>query len=428
MQKTGYRAFLSTEHVPGIVVSMTLARLPMGVVTLILVLFVSIHYGAAASGMATAAFTAGVTCFGPAFGRLVDKGHGPLALRILGVAELAAILGLVGGVMAEIHPAAVVACSFAAGALTPPIAGVTRSLWPVMLDIGLVSTAYNFEVLVVDLIYVMGPLLASLFIAAGIPEWGLIAATIGCTAGSLSLSMLAPVKSHAARNRTRALSRNDSTAPLPRPRLLTLAIGLLLLVCLGKMCYSGWLEALIPLFYSDQEAALLGSVAISAWSVGAACGVVLFNRFQPESRTIATHKQLPLFAAIFLATTILTPLAEGIVSMCVVMFAIGMAGAPCDNLYYQLSGSLAPEERQAEMFSWLNTATSVGVSAGAFFAGCVVETSGFNAAFSLPVLCAFASFIFAFALMVRIGVGNRQRRHKTKGPKSNRPNAKHALN
>ena len=215
---------------------MTLARLPMGVVTLILVLFVSVHYGAAASGMATAAFTAGVACFGPVFGRLVDKGHGPLALRILGVAELVAILGLVGGVMAEIHPAAVVACSFAAGALTPPIAGVTRSLWPVMLDIGLVSTAYNFEVLIVDLIYVMGPLLASLFIAAGIPEWGLIAATIGCTVGSLSLSRLAPVKSHAARNRKRALSREDSTA-LPRPRLLTLAIGLLLLVCLGKMCY-----------------------------------------------------------------------------------------------------------------------------------------------------------------------------------------------
>lgn len=170
MQKTGYRAFLSTRHVPSIVVSMTLARLPMGVVTLILVLFVSVHYGAAASGMATAAFTAGVACFGPVFGRLVDKGHGPLALRILGVAELVAILSLVGGVMAEIHPAAVVACSFAAGALTPPIAGVTRALWPVMLDIGLVSTAYNFEVLIVDLIYVMGPPLASLFIAAGIPE------------------------------------------------------------------------------------------------------------------------------------------------------------------------------------------------------------------------------------------------------------------
>lgn len=413
MQQMGYRAFLSTKHVPGIVVSMTLARLPMGVVTLILVLFVSIHYGAAVSGMATAAFTAGVACFGPVFGRLVDRGHGPIALRILGVAELAAILGLVGGVMAGIHPVAVVACSFAAGALTPPIAGVTRSLWPVMLDIGLVSTAYNFEVLVVDLIYVMGPLLASLFIAAEVPEWGLIVATVGCTLGSLILSMLAPVKNHAAHNRERTLSRKDLTAPPPRPTLLTLAVGLLLLVCLGKMCYSGWLEALIPLFYSNQGAALLGSIAISAWSVGAALGVVLFNRFQPASRTIAIHKQLPLFAAIFLIVTLLTPFAGGIASMCIVMFAIGMAGAPCDNLYYQLSGLLAPEERQAEMFSWLNTATSVGVSAGAFFAGCTVETSGFDTAFTLPMLCSLASLIFAFALMMCIGSKKKPRQMHT---------------
>lgn len=403
MQQMGYRAFLSTKHVPSIVVSMTFARLPMGIVTLILVLFVSIHYGAAVSGMATAAFTAGVACFGPVFGRLVDKGHGPVALRILGMAELAAILGFVGCVMAEIHPAAIVTCCFAAGALTPPIAGVTRSLWPVMLDIGLVSTAYNFEVLVIDLIYVMGPLFASLFIAAEIPEWGLIVATVGCTIGSFILSVLAPVKNHAARNRKRALSRKGLAAPLPRPTLLTLAVGLLLLVCLGKMCYSGWLEALIPLFYSSQGAALLGSIAISAWSVGAALGVVLFNRFQPASRTVAIHKQLPLFAAIFLIVTLLTPFAGGIVSMCIVMFAIGMAGAPCDNLYYQLSGSLAPEERQAEMFSWLNTATSVGVSAGAFFAGCTVEASGFDAAFTLPMLCSLASLFFAFALMMRIG-------------------------
>ena len=110
------------------------------------------------------------------------------------------------------------------------------------------------------------------------------------------------------------------------------------------------------------------------------------------------------------------------------MFAIGMAGAPCDNLYYQLSGSLAPEERQAEMFSWLNTATSVGVSTGAFFAGWVVEASGFDAAFSLPVLCTLASLIFAFALMVRIGVGKQQCHHKAVGLKPHRPDADHASN
>lgn len=408
MRETGYRAFLSTRHVPSIVIAMTFARLPMGVVTLILVLFVNTHYGAAVSGMATAAFTAGVACFGPVFGRMVDKGRGPATLRILGVAELAAVIALVTMVSMQAHPAATVACSFAAGALTPPIAGATRSLWPSMLDIGLISTAYNFEVLVVDLIYVGGPLAASLFIAAGVPEWGLVAATVGCTAGSLVLASLEPIKRHAQRNKERASRTEESHAMQKRPALMTLAIGLLLAVCLGKMCYSGWLEALIPLFYSNQGTAILGSAAISAWSVGAVFGVVLFNRFQPSPRTLATRKQLPVFAAVFFVATLSTPVADGFAAMCAVMFVIGMAGAPCDNLYYQISGSLAPEERRAEMFSWLNTATSVGVSAGAFFAGVAVESAGFDAAFLLPSLCSFASFALALALAARIAASTRK--------------------
>ncbi|MDO4443229.1 MAG: hypothetical protein Q4B69_05070 [Slackia sp.] len=403
MRTTGYRAFLSVRHVPSIVIAMTLARLPMGVVALILVLFVSMHYNAAVSGMATAAFTAGVACFGPVFGRMVDKGRGPATLRILGIAELIAIVALVAMVSAEVHPLATIACSFSAGALTPPIAGATRSLWPAMLDIGLISTAYNFEILVIDLIYVGGPLVASLFIAAGVPEWGLIAATVGCTAGSLILASLKPIRAHARRNALRAQQTPHACATRKRPALITVSIGLILAVCLGKMCYSGWLEALIPLFYSSQGAAVLGSAAISAWSVGAVAGVMLFNRFQPSPRTLATRKQLPVFAAVFFAATLLTPVADGFVAMCAVMFAIGMAGAPCDNLYYQISGTLAPEERQAEMFSWLNTATSVGVSLGAFFAGTSVECAGFTAAFSLPVLCSAASLVFAAVLAVRIG-------------------------
>lgn len=412
MDERSYRAFLTTPHVRSIVIAMTFARLPMGVVTLILVIFVSMHYGAAVSGMATAAFTAGVACFGPVFGRMVDHGRGPATLRVLGVAELAAIIGLVAVVMAEMHPVVAVACAFAAGALTPPIAGTTRSLWPVMLDIGMVSTAYNFEVLVIDLIYVLGPLVASIFIAFNVPELGLIAATAGCTAGSLVLASLKPIQDHAARNRARTADRKTSAAPLPKPRLLTLAVGLLLAVCFGKMCYSGWLEALLPLYYTDQGAAILGSIAISSWSIGAALGVVLFNRFQPAPRTLSINKQLAVFSFVFFLTTILTPFASGIVSMCAIMFVIGAAGAPCDNLDYQLAGTLAPEERQAEMFSWLNTATSVGVSAGAFFAGCTVEVASFEAAFTLPILCTFGAFLVACVLMVRIGT------RKTKRPET----------
>lgn len=410
--ESGYRALFKTRYVPSIAVSMAFARLPTGVTTIVLVLFVSQFYGAAVSGIATAAFTAGMAVFGPLFGRVVDRGHGPAVLRILALSQMAAMFALVGGVVGGLSSALAIAASFLCGALMPPIAGVTRSLWPTMLDARLVPTAYNFEVLIVDALYVTGPLLASIFVAFNVPEWGLLFTTAGSMAGSLALAGLKPVNEHAKLNRERigreglhaekaAIADDEGNAPVAKAALLTLPVALLLAAPLTKFCYSGWVETLYPLYYSDMGNAALSSIAISVWSIGSCVGVLLFARLQPPARRISRPRQLAIFTAGFVATTLLTSIGlDNIVVMCVAIFIIGAAAAPGDNLYYQLAGELAPQERQAEMFSWLNTCTSIGFAAGAFFAGVSAETCGWLAAFMLPSLCAFASFCVCFALAI----------------------------
>ena len=407
MADTGYRAFFRTKHVPALVASMVLARLPVGVVTIVLVLFVSSRYGATIAGLATAGFTIGMACLAPVFGKFVDKGFGPAALRVLALVEMASVLALVALVLSQMHFALVVAASFCCGAFMPPVAGVTCSLWPTMLEMSMVSTAYNFEVLIIDVLYVTGPLLASVFVAMGTPEVGLIATTAGSMAGAFVLASLAPVKSHAQRNRTRhAQSTCDNDAPAKAP-LLTAAIVLLLMVCLMRFVFCGWLETIIPLFYSDLGQATLGSMAISACSVGSFLGVVLFHRFQPNPRTMAPIRQLALFTGVFMGVSLLSALGvNGFAVMCVVMVFVGACGAPGDNLYYQLAGTLAPQERQAEMFSWLNTASSVGLAGGAFFAGISADYIGYDIAFFLPPLCLAASLFFAIAL-VKVHGGRR---------------------
>lgn len=400
MGDSGYRAFFHTKHVPSLALSMVLARLPVGVITIVLVLFVSTRYGATIAGMATAGFTIGMACLAPVFGKFVDKGFGPMTLRILAVVEMASVLALVALVLAQMHFTLVIVASFCCGAFMPPVAGVTRSLWPTMLEMSMVSTAYNFEVLIIDVLYVTGPLLASVFVAMGVPEVGLIATTAASVAGAFALASLPPVQNHASRNRERRAARSENGGGSAKPSLLTLAIILLLLVCLMRFVFCGWLETIIPLFYSDLGQATLGSIAISAWSVGSVLGVVLFHRFQPNPRTLAPIKQLALFTGIFMAVSFLSALGTGGFGvMCAVMLVVGACGAPGDNLYYQLAGTLAPQERQAEMFSWLNTASSVGLAGGAFFAGISADYVGYEIAFFLPPLCLAASLLFALALV-----------------------------
>ena len=168
-----------------------------------------------------------------------------------------------------------------------------------------------------------------------------------------------------------------------------------------RLMFSGWLETIIPLFYNDMGQAALGSIAISAWSVGSVLGVVLFHRFQPNPRTIAPVKQMALFTGIFMAVSILAGFGvNGFAIMCVLMVLVGASGAPVDNLHYQLASTLSPQERQAEMFSWLNTASNVGIAGGAFFAGLCADYVDYGIAFFLPSICLVLSFAFTAVLMV----------------------------
>lgn len=404
MGESGYRAFFHTQHVPQLALSMVLARLPVGVVTIVLVLFVSTRYGATVAGLCTAGFTIGMACLAPVFGKFVDKGYGPVTLRVLAVVEMISVLALVALVLAQTHFVLAIAASFCCGAFMPPIAGVTRSLWPSMLNMSMIATAYNFEVLVIDVLYVTGPLLASIFVAIGVPEAGLIATTAASLVGTFILASLEPVKNHAQRNRARraqAAQSSDASAVPAKVPLLTFAVMLLLLAALTRLMFSGWLETIIPLFYSDMGQAALGSIAISAWSVGSVLGVVLFHRFQPNPRTITPVKQMALFTGIFMAVSILAGFGvNGFAIMCVLMVLVGASGAPVDNLHYQLASTLSPQERQAEMFSWLNTASNMGIAGGAFFAGLCADYVDYSIAFFLPSICLALSFAFTTVLMV----------------------------
>ena len=403
MSGSGYRAFLSTKYVPQLVVSMTLARLPVGVVTIVLVIFINLHYNATISGFSTAAFMGGMAVISPLFGRMVDRGWAPPLLRVTAILALASVLMLVWSVLTEQPPYLVILTALATGTFMPPVAAVTRSLWPVMLDIELISTAYNFDLLIVDVLYVGGPLVASIFVGMGIPEWGLILTTIGSTIGTLILSTIKPVIDCAHHNNKRS-KRIKTTMDAVKAPLWCLPLVILMIALFSRIMFAAWLETEIPLYFTDMGNAMLGSVVISAWSVGSASGSIFFNRFQPSPRTMSTPMQLVVFTAVVLGISFIVPFGMSVVSMSIVLYFVGAVVAFTDNLYYQIAGNITPHERQGEMFSWMNTAYNVGLSAGAFVAGLSVENLGYHASFSLPAVCVIVSFVltvFAFFAIKR---------------------------
>ena len=91
----GYAGLFKTRHVPSLVVSSVMARMPLGSSVMLIVLLVNAQYGASAAGTATALMTGAMAVCAPMLGKLIDRGRAPVALVALGVVQFSCVIGLV---------------------------------------------------------------------------------------------------------------------------------------------------------------------------------------------------------------------------------------------------------------------------------------------------------------------------------------------
>jgi MFS family permease len=156
-----------------------LARMPIGIDSLAMVLFVRAETGSfARAGLVAAAFGIGVGCSAPVLGRLIDvHGHARVMLPLAGLhaASLAALVafGLAGA------PTGVLAgCGLAAGITIPPVGSVVRPLLRGLLgsDESLLPTAYALDGIAIELVFVTGPLLTAALVVVASPAAALVVA------------------------------------------------------------------------------------------------------------------------------------------------------------------------------------------------------------------------------------------------------------
>lgn len=99
----GYAGLFKTRHVPSLVVSSVMARMPLGSSVMLIVLLVNAQYGASAAGTATALMTGAMAVCAPMLGKLIDRGRAPVALVALGVVQFSCVIGLVVATQPRLH-------------------------------------------------------------------------------------------------------------------------------------------------------------------------------------------------------------------------------------------------------------------------------------------------------------------------------------
>lgn len=353
------RAYMELIRVPGVVgvtASQLFARLPLGLLSLAILLHVQDLTGSYAVGGAVVAAAS--------IGEAVAM---PMTARLLGRIGMTATLltaALVNGismaVLAFAHASAPVlmALGFLVGASVPPLLPAVRALYPQMVPGDGLRALFALDTTAQELIWVVGPVAATFLASAVSTSIPLVFSAVVTVVGTLWFLL------SARRFRPRiARSAAAFGKILTEPSVILAMVASLALVGSFMALEVG----VLALFGDDKISA---GVALAAASVGSLVGGIVLGHRRLGVRGLA----LSLTAV---ATgTLMFGLAGSYWLQLAALFASGLGFAPALAALYVMVSHETDQESAAEAFGWLNSGALVGGAMGTALGGALADSVG----------------------------------------------------
>lgn len=391
-----YSALLERPAMRSVIAASVLGRLPIGITGLaILLLAQSATRSFAAGGGASACYVAGVAAVAPLLGRWIDR-YGPRpTLLASALAFPATLVALVAAFEASAPLWITFALAAAAGASFPPITVCMRAFFRQQLGVdALLAAAYSLESVLIETIFIAGPMLVALFVAVASPATAVLAAAACGCVGTLLF-----VRSRALSNWTIVARPPESSAdeprrtaslfgPLAEPGFMALLVVIL--------CYAsafGLVEIATTAYAAEIGKPALAGVLLGVMSIGSALGGLVYGS---RSWRLPLERQFPLTLALMglgVAPLVLA-LPEWLFSLwCVVA---GVAMAPALIMQSMLVAKTARPEHSTEAFTWSATGLLAGVGLGLTAGGQLLEFARSPAVFAAAAAVSLAAGALAF--------------------------------
>jgi predicted MFS family arabinose efflux permease len=384
---TAYRQLLAIEGVPRLLLSSLLARLPLGMGNLaILLMFRTTTGSFATAGVAVGALALAGAVTAPVLGTLVDRYGQTRVLLTAAFGQATLLVALVVGVIAHLPVALLIGLTAGAGALVPPVSACVRSLWShIFYDSVAREAAYAVDATSQEVIWTVGPLLVALLVSLFAPTITVLVSAGIAVAGTLVFASSPASRQWRAEERTTTRRTTALTSPGLKSLLITVALTGMAI---------GAVEVGLPALAVSVASSGMSGVLIAVWCLGSMAGGLSYGiRLWPSTvprRYGILLAAMGLFTVPLMAVNTLFPALA-------LTFLAGLPQAPAFSCQFTIAGGLARPGTTTEAFTWNTAAIVAGVAAGSALGGALADAYSPAAAFALGSVAGVLAALFALA-------------------------------
>jgi MFS family permease len=368
---SSYAAVLRTPRASRAFAAALVGRLSYGTAPLSLVLAARDSTGSfAEAGTALAVFSATSVLLSPCRAALIDR----WGLR-RGLLPMAALYAALLGLLALPCPGApFVPLAALAGACTPPLGPVMRTVWRQLLpERDMLRRAYSLDGVVEELLYVLGPLIVGVLTMAARPAAGVAVSAGLVLAGTLALALSDVPFPAGVRGSTGGARVRLRVRPLVTPVLVAAGAG----VCLGAV------DLLAVAFTEAHHRAGAVSWVLAALAAGSTVGGLVNGAVSARGSARARLCLCGTALGLALAGAGLVP---GVYAFAALVALAGVFVAPTLTTAYLVADEDAAPGGRTKVGAWVNTAVNAGSSGGTAGVGLLVGHVPLGVCFALAAI------------------------------------------
>jgi hypothetical protein len=235
-------------------------------------------------------------------------------------------------------------------------------------DEDLLPAGYALDSIMIEGVFIAGPLLTGLLVGAFSAVAPVIAGAVLALGGTLAFAALPASRAWRGHATTTGIA-----GALASPGMRTLALTALPIgICFGT------LEVVLPAFGAEHGATSIGGFLFAALSVGSIAGGLVYGVASARLGTV--ERGYLLFVAALPGCLALLVLPSSVALMLALVPFAGCVIAPLTAAENQIVSAVAPPGAATEAFTWLIMSTVVGVAIGNAVAGALAQDAGWRAA------------------------------------------------